>query len=379
MKSWLGMQQFLEVTEPGFGQKLCRAPLVGLSKIYQAAGRCREKAYRLGFRPTAKLPCRVICVGNLTVGGTGKTPTVDLVCRTLLESGERVGIISRGYGRRTSPAERSDILVVSDGSKVCASSRAAGDEPLMLARRLPEVPVLVGKSRYRAGQEALARFNLQTLVLDDGFQHLQLSRDLNILVLDGRKPFGNGYCLPAGSLRESPQALARADLILLTRICSHEQREKAEREIRRYNSRAPVVIGCHQPKDLISLQGDQILPLSAIEGKSVVALCAIADPGAFAATLKALSAEVIEAAAFADHHWYSAAELRQVNGRVAAGKSWGLVTTEKDAVRIQPGLLQCPVWVLRIDMVLVDGKELWEEKLKDRGKNAAISSPTGWP
>jgi len=428
MKSWLRIQQLLEITEHNWQQKLYLAPLFGLSRAYLAAGRWREELYRLGLFPTAKLDCRVICVGNLTVGGTGKTPTVELVCRTLQQKGERVGVISRGYGRRTSSSSP-DVLIVSDGRKILSFSQAqtAGDEPLMLARRLPGVPVLVGKNRYQAGQQALLRFNLQTLVMDDGFQHLQLARDLNILVLDGRKPFGNGYGLPAGKLRESPRALARADLILLTRIsgyeqsghersaykqpgyeqsiheqCGHEQpgheqfgyersgymksgheqsgyeqlgheqheqheqkvRAEAEKTIRRYNSKVPVVVGRHQPRDLISLQGDQTLPLDALKGKSVVAFCAIADPASFAATLKALGARVMETLAFPDHHWYSPADLRQGERKVLASGIWGLVTTEKDAVRIPSGLLQCPVWVLRIDMTLVDGKGILEGKLE---------------
>jgi len=371
-KPWrLRIQQFLEKEdrELKLWQKLCHVPLVLLSQIYLAVIRCRQMAYRLGLRPVAKLPCRVICVGNLTVGGTGKTPTVELVCRTLQHIGEQVGIISRGYGRHTFPASQksSDVLVVSDGRRVCAPVQAAGDEPMMLARRLSGVPVVVGKSRLRAGQEALRRFSLKTLVLDDGFQHLHLARDVNILVLDGRKPFGNGHCLPAGSLREPPQALMRADLILVTRTSTQEDRQRVEREIRRYNSKAPVIFGNHKPRDLMSLQTDQTLPLSTLAGKSVVALCGIADPGAFLATLRSLSAEIAEAIAFADHHWYSAAELRQASKRVLATKSWGLVTTEKDAVRMQPQWLQCPAWMLRVDMVLMaDGKKLWEERLKEQ-------------
>lgn len=393
MKPWLRIQQLLELTEYNWWQKLYLAPLFGLSRAYLAAGRWREEAYRLKLLPTARLNCRVICVGNLTVGGTGKTPTVELVCRTLQQKGERVGIISRGYGRRTR-SKASDILVVSDGREVLSSSQVqtAGDEPVMLARRLPGVPVLVGRDRYRAGQMALGMFNPQTLVLDDGFQHLQLARDLNILVLDGRKPFGNGYGLPAGKLRESPRALARADLILLTRICGrersgheqssheqsfgYEQKLRAEKEIRKYNSKAPVVVGRHQPRDLISLQGDQILPLDALQGKSVVAFCAIADPASFKATLKALGASVIETLTFPDHHWYSLPDLRLGERRVLAEGAWGLVTTEKDAVRMQPGLFRCPVWVLRIDLTLMDGTEIWEEKVSP-GKKNVISSGIG--
>jgi len=396
MKSWLQVQQrlriqqLLEITDHTWQQKLCLAPLFGLSRAYLAAGRWREEAYRIGLFPTARLNCRVICVGNLTVGGTGKTPTVELVCRTLQQQGERVGVISRGYGRKPNAP---DVLVVSDGRRIIplSQAQAAGDEPLMLARRLPGVPVLVGKNRYRAGQRALGMFDLQTLVLDDGFQHMQLARDLNILVLDGRKPFGNGCGLPAGKLRESPRALARADLILLTRICDHERsnheqcghgqpvpdlpryeqkaRAQAEKAIRRYNSKVPVLVGHHQPRDLISLQGDRILPLDTLKGKPVAAFCAIAGPASFAATLKALGARVLETLTFPDHHWYSPDDLRRVERKALAGGIWGLVTTEKDAVRIPPGLLQCPVWVLRIDMTLVDGKGIWERKLeRNHGK-----------
>jgi len=360
VRKWV--QELMETKEYSWLQKISLAPLFGLSWIYLFIGRCREMAYQYGLLGEAQLPCQAICVGNITVGGTGKTPTVELVCRTLLQKGVRVGIISRGYGRQTSPGSGGDTFVVSDGEKFLAPAQVAGDEPVMLAERLAQVPVLIGKNRYQAGLEAFKKFHVQTVIMDDGFQHLQLARDLNIVVLDGQSPFGNGYGLPVGRLRESPRALNRADIILLTKVKDKEQKNRVVQIIRRYNKTAPVVIGRHKPRDLISFKRDKTLSLEALRGKSIVALSGIGDPSYFLTTLRELGAKVTKHRAFPDHHWYSMEEIRQLEHKVFSGESWGLVTTEKDAVRIchEP---RCPGWVLRIDMVLMEGEQLWEKAL----------------
>lgn len=360
LRKWL--QELIETKKYSWLHKIFLSPLFGLSLMYLLIGRCREMVYEYGLLGKAVLPCRVICVGNITVGGTGKTPTVELVCRTLLQKGVRVGIISRGYGRRTSTKSGGDTLVVSDGGKIFASAQVAGDEPVMLAKRLAHVPVIIGKNRYQAGLKAFKKFNVQAVIMDDGFQHLQLARDLNIVVLDGQSPFGNGYALPVGRLRESPRALKRADIILLTKITDNEQKNRVVQKIRKYNQTAPVVIGRHKPRDVISLKGDRLLALEALRGKTIIALSGIGDPSYFLTTLMELGAKVTAHMAFPDHHWYSMEEIRHIEHKVSSGKSWGIVTTEKDAARISH-VPRCPVWILRIDMVLMEGEQLWEKAL----------------
>lgn len=367
MKLRKRIQELTEIKEYSWLQKIFLAPLFGLSWIYLVIGRWREMAYQHGLIGKAMLPCQAICVGNITVGGTGKTPTVELVCRTLLRKGVKVAIISRGYGRRTLNRSCSDTLVVSDGKRIFADAQEAGDEPVMLAKRLAGVPIIIGKNRYQAGLKAFERFNIQTVVMDDGFQHLQLARDLNIVVLDGRNPFSNGYALPMGKLRESPSALKRADLILLTKITDNGQKNWVVNKIRKHNQTAPVMMGRHKPRDLISLAGDKTLSLKTLRGKIIIALSGIGDPAYFLVTLKELGAMVAAHMTFLDHHCYSRKEIRQIEQKVLSEKAWGLVTTEKDAVRISH-LPRCSVWILRLDMVLIEGKQLWEKAL-ERGKN----------
>ena len=358
VRKWV--QKLMDTKKYSWRQKIFLAPLFALSLMYLFIGRCREMAYEYGLLRKAVLPCRAICVGNISVGGTGKTPTVELVCRTLMRRGVRVGVISRGYGRRISRRSRGDIFIVSDGGNVVATGQMAGDEPVMLAKRLDHVPVLIGKNRYQAGLEAYNTFHIQTVIMDDGFQHLQLARDLNIVVLDGQSPFGNGYGLPLGRLRESPRALKRADIIVLTKITHKEQKKRVVHMIRSYNQTAPMVIGRHKPRDVISLKGDKRMALEVLRGKSIVALSGIGDPSYFLTTLIDLGAKVTAHMVFPDHHWYSTEDIRHIEHKVFSGKSWGLVTTEKDAVRLSH-VPKCPVWILRIDMVLMEGEQVWEK------------------
>lgn len=360
LRKWI--RELIETKKYSWLHKIFLAPLFGLSRMYLLMGRCREMAYQYGLLGKAVLPCKTICVGNITVGGTGKTPIVELVCRTLLRKGVRVGIISRGYGRRISPKSGCDTFVVSDGEKIFTPAQAAGDEPVMLAKRLAHVPVLIGKNRYQAGLKAFEKFHVQTVIMDDGFQHLQLARDLNIVVLDGQSPFGNFYGLPLGRLRESPRALKRADIILLTKVADNEQKNRVVQMMRRYNKTAPVMVGQHTPRDLISFKRDKTISLEALRGKTIVALSGIGDPSYFLTTLRELGAKVTSHMAFPDHHWYSTEEIRHIEHEVISGESWGLVTTEKDAVRISH-VPRCSVWILRIDMVLREGEQLWKKAL----------------
>jgi tetraacyldisaccharide 4'-kinase len=187
--------------------------LTTLSFPYGLAHQLRLQAYHMRWVAVRQLPCRVISIGNLTLGGTGKTPVVEVVAGLLRREGIRVCVLSRGYGGRA----QSGITVVSDGKRCLVSPEVAGDEPVLLAEHLADVPVIVGKDRYAAGMLAVESFGVDAIVLDDGFQHVQLARDLDILLLDAVRPLGNGRLFPRGDLRERPTAIARADAIVLTR------------------------------------------------------------------------------------------------------------------------------------------------------------------
>ena len=199
--------------EKSLGTKILLLPLYLLSVPYQWAVRTRILFYNIGLLKTKRLPCPVISVGNITVGGTGKTPLVMLLARGLKERGIKIAILSRGYKRK----KNSDSLV-SDGQNLFLSPEAAGDEPYLMANALKGVPILVGKDRFMTGQMALERFGVRGLLLDDGYQHLHLHRDLNILLIDSNVGFGDGHLLPRGILREPLSHLQRADLFVLTKV-----------------------------------------------------------------------------------------------------------------------------------------------------------------
>ena len=220
------------------------AGLSVLSWAYRAAIALRDRAYRLGVLPTGRLPCPVISVGNLTLGGTGKTPTVELVARTLQELGAVPAVLSRGYGRTTR-----GVQVVADREAILAEAHAGGDEPRLLAERLPGVPVVVGENRYEAGRVAVERCGATALVLDDGFPHRTLAKDLEILVVSGRAPWGNARVFPRGMLREPLAGLRRAHAVLVTNPAGPETVAEVTATVRRHHATAPVLTARYELQD----------------------------------------------------------------------------------------------------------------------------------
>lgn len=349
-----------DVVEGRAGRLACwtLGPLLTiLAWPYGLAHRLRLQAYTRSWVPSKRLPCRVLSVGNLTLGGTGKTPLVELIATWLQERGCRVGVLSRGYGRRGGAS----IVVASDGAHVLCSPEEAGDEPILLAEHLPGVPIIVGNDRFAAGMLAVERFGVDVLVLDDGFQHLSLARDRNILVLDAARPLGNGRLFPRGDLREPPSALARADAVVFTRwdpaiptpALPHLPRPTP-----------PLFHSRHEPVDLHGLQDGQTLPLSSLRSRRVLAFCGIGTPASFRRTLDELGATVVAFRAFPDHHVYTHPELEALTHLVASVRAEMLITTEKDRIRLRRFLpLQYPVWELRIRARIMDQGPAWERCL----------------
>ncbi len=322
----------------------------------------RRAAYGRGLLRSEHPGVPVISVGNLAAGGTGKTPCVETICRVLLEAGLRPAVLSRGYKGSLQGAAG----VVSDGSQVRLSPEAAGDEPVLLARRLPGVPVLVGRDRRETARLAVRRFGAQVLVLDDGFQHLSLARDLDVVLLDARRPFGNGHCLPRGLLRESPAALAGADLVLLTRTrrADSQRSEAVAAEVRRHNPSVPVLPTAHSPLALVDLTTGEAGPLEPLRGLKVLAFAGIGTPEAFFRELGDLGARVLQAVPFPDHHRYTPADVEQVINWARLMNAQALVTTEKDGVRLLPYLpLSLPVLALRIEMAVLDRPEEFRDRI----------------
>ena len=325
---------------------------------YRGGLALRRAVYACGLRRTRSLPCRVVAVGNLTVGGTGKTPLVELVVRELAARGRRVVVLSRGYGRRGGEP----VDAVSDGAGLLLTAREVGDEPFLLARRLLDVPggvpVVVGRDRFRAGLWAMARFHPDSFVLDDGFQHLRLRKDVEVVCLDARAPWGRGGLLPRGSLREPPTALRRAHLLVLTHAAACPDLAALEAELGRTAPGAPVARASYVVEEVSDLASGTRQSLEALRSRPVLAFAGIAVPENFAGTLAALGVTPREFVAFPDHHAYDAADLRALETRARDGGAEVLVTTEKDAVRLSPSATM-PVWAVAVRLALRDEHGAW--------------------
>ena len=331
--------------DAGFFCRILFSPLYLLSILYGTAVKARLALYSSGLLKAGRLECKVISVGNITVGGTGKTPTVEFISRSLLERGFRVAILSRGY-RRTGKG----IGTVSDGKDIFLGPEEAGDEPYMLARRLKTVPVLVGADRHELGRYALERFPLDVIVLDDGFQHIRLKRDLDVLLVDGEKGFGNGYLLPRGPLREPLSGIKRAGIVLISKA-SVESDEIAG-SIRKIHPVPGLFKSSYRAEKLVSLWAGEQTGLERLSGSRVMALSAIANPSSFLNLLSSLGGTVVSDCSFPDHYSYKSKELEEVIDKARADGADFIVTTEKDAVKLRQlePRMDIPVYYLEIGL-----------------------------
>lgn len=312
--------------------------LIPFSWLYAAGVSVRNLLYAIGVFKARSLPCRIISVGNIVVGGTGKTPAVITIAKHLQKEGKRVAILLRGYKRYA----REKMTIVSDGKKVCASPTESGDEAHMMARHLSDVPIIVGRSRYLAGRVALERFNVDVLLLDDGFQHRQLARDIDILTVSATHPFGNpNGLLPVGTLREPPSALQRADLILLTHTDRPNVSLDAKETVKQLAPNALILESIHQPTHLYPLVSENNerninihTDVKELKGKRLLAVCGIGNPDAFVATLMRCFPETVELLAFPDHHVYTEADRRQIHTAFQTSGADLIVTTQKDEQKL---------------------------------------------
>jgi tetraacyldisaccharide 4'-kinase len=299
--------------------------------------------------------CPVVSLGNLTVGGTGKTPAVELAVRTLLELARRPAVVSRGYGRRSR-----GVQVVADTSAIRLDAEDAGDEPFLLARRLPGVPVVVGANRHDAARLAVDRFDADTIVLDDGFQHRTLRKDLEIVMVRAANPWGNGRLLPLGPLREPLAALARADLVVLTGATGPADLASTADAVRIHAPTVPVLPAVYHPVECWMAGSMRWVQLGSLAGLRLLGFAGIGTPSAFEHTLRGLGIEVEALVAYPDHHWYTARDLAALAARATAPGVQGLVTTEKDWVRLRrltpPGL---PLYVVSVRLELPAGADTW--------------------
>lgn len=348
-----------------------------LKHLYAAIVTLRNALYTRGIFQTRRLPCTVISVGNIVVGGTGKTPAVIAIAKQLQADGVRVAILLRGYKRQS----REKITIVTDGEQRFCTAAESGDEADMMARLLPGIPIIVGRHRYAAGQLAINRFKSEVLLLDDGFQHRQLHRDEDIVTVDATRPFGTGQLLPAGTLREPITALRRADIILLTRTDSIGRRDISVpksptietgrallqeeglhadiwEELGKLVPNTPVLESVHRPTHLYRLSdaGDsERLPLKWLSGKRLLAVCGIGNPNAFVATLNHYTPETVELLAFPDHHAYTEADCQRIQRKMTQTGAACIVTTQKDEQKLARFAEELPIAVLAVTLVITDG------------------------
>jgi tetraacyldisaccharide 4'-kinase len=341
------------------------AALTALSVGYRVGLAARERAYGWGLLRTGRLPCPVISVGNITLGGSGKTPAVELAALALRELGASPAVVSRGYGRQSR-----GVAVVADRDGVKLDARVAGDEPRLLAERLPGIPVVVGENRFEAGQTAVERCGATAVVLDDGFQNRTVSKDLEILALNGRTPWGNGRLFPRGGLREPLSALARAALVIITNATDADA-DAATRRVRRHNERAPVIRASYIVTEAREMRSGSRVETKALAGRRLLGFCGLASPASFAVTLAGLGIRSAQMMVFPDHHWYTAADLDELTQQARAIGAEGLVTTEKDWVRLralEPP--RWPLWVLPVRLAVETGHDDW---LRALGRTLASS------
>ena len=334
----------------GPGGLFARAGLRAASVGYGAAVRFRNRPFDRG-RGVHRAAVPVVSIGNLTVGGTGKTPMVEYVCRAFRDRGLRVAILSRGYG----------------------SGGGLNDEGQLLDENLPDVPHLQHPDRVDLARIAVEEFESQILVLDDGFQHRRLGRDLDIVLLDALEPFGHGHLLPRGLLREPLDALRRADLVVLSRanLISAERRNAIRTSVERRCGPIPWAEACHAPRDLLKDGGDPE-PIDSIKGRRIVAFCGLGNPEGFRRTLLGLGLEPIDFRTFPDHHPYRRADVESLVDWARSSGAALALTTQKDSVKLcLPSLGPVPLRALRIGIEVLEGAESLDDAL-GRVASAAV-------
>ena len=324
-----------------------------VSVIYSAAMLARVFLYRTGVFKVRHLQGKVIGVGNLTLGGVGKTPAVMMIAELLVKKGHKPVILSRGY--KGSLDGKTGI--VSDGHVVLLTSDVAGDEPVMMAERLKNIPIIVGSNRYESGKLAEKKFGAKTFILDDSFQHLALHRDLNILLFDQGRPFGNGQVFPAGDLREPDGQISRADLIMITR-CKDSQNPKELQD-----AQVPIFKSNLHLESFHKLNSDEIIDLENLGEEKILAFCGIGKPDDFFATLEKAELNVCSKKSFPDHYQFNLKDLKSLENDARNEGVKYLVTTEKDAVKLVGLDITIPILVAKVKMVILEGEEAFEHLL----------------
>lgn len=328
--------------------------LAFFSVLYGAGVKLRWSGYQRKLFREESLPGLVVSIGNLTAGGTGKTPAVVMLAKWAHNEGYRVAILSRGYGGQSD----SEVLEVSDSKVIKADPQESGDEPYLLARKLPGIPVVTSRKRFLAGSFALKNFGTNFFLLDDGFQHLGLKRDLDLVLMDASSPFGNSRLLPWGPLREPIGQLARANGIVLTRFVSQSATQRTLGFLSAEFPGIPLFKADHLPDKIVFPQLNEVREPGFLMGKRVLGFAGIARPDAFKETLVKLGANVVCFKGYRDHHRFKRDEIQAlIHMKEKLGVEY-LLTSEKDWVRMAPFCPTCPeIAYLAIEFALISNQE----------------------
>ena len=344
------------------------------SLVYEQLVNIKLLCYKAGILGKERLNCYVISLGNITVGGTGKTPTAQRLAKDIRDMGYKVVILNRGYRSKW----HGEVGIVSDGKNLHMDAAEAGDEAYMLAKHLPNVPVLIGAERAVTGKYAIEHFGAEVAILDDGYQHWQLIRDMDILLVDAVNVFGNGHLLPRGTLRESMSHISRADVCLITKVDQAEAGagEYIRSTVHKYNANAKIVESIHQPRCFIPLAewfidlASEGVSVESISGKKIVAVSAIGNPASFEQTLRDLGAEIVESIRYPDHHEYTVKEMQDVLQQADALGAESIVITEKDAVKIPAEFAKSnwniPIFVICVEVKFQAGASEFQNELRRR-------------
>ncbi len=326
-----------------------------LAPLSFAFGWCMQRRidlYRVGILRAVRYPCRVISIGNLTLGGTGKTPTVLSLAKGFLARGERVCVVTRGYRRNSR-----GLVVVSDQRDLLTDVKSAGDEAAFIARQAKGCPVIASADRQKGIEAALRLFDAGVVLLDDGFQHLAVERDLDIVLIDSTDPFGNGLVFPGGRLREPLRNIARAGAILFTRADQSDPFPLI-RQMAKIAGSIPIFYSSFTPRALLHVGNGGERPPSELKGKRVFLFSGIGNPRSFRKTVEGLGAEILGEKIFRDHFDYPAGWEHSLPS--IATDADLLLTTEKDGIKIGPSP---DVWMLAIELSRIEDRRLWEEKV----------------
>lgn len=347
-----------------------------ISMLYEIGVRIKLGLYQIGILKQNKLSCVVLSLGNITVGGTGKTPTAQKMAMLIHEMGYKVIILNRGYRAHWDQP----VGIVSDGKKIYMTAHEAGDEAYLLAKNLPGIPVVIGKDRAITGEYVVKNMAPDIIIMDDGYQHWQLARDLDIVLVDTLNMFGNNKLLPRGTLREPLSNLDRATMFLLTKTDQSTEgaKEKLKSILSSYNPKADIFESVHNPRYFVEIAdwykgiSNHNKNLSELVGCPVMAFSAIGNPSSFEQTLAGIGVDLVETIRYPDHHDYGMIEMQYVTERALNRKVKALITTEKDAVKVPSEFIyshrEIPLYILGIEVMLVNGEQEFLQKIEEKIK-----------